>query len=96
MIGTMTHKEMTAHIRSRLKAEKIKARVRMDAATFGLPPSIYVDTPAFDARFTAEEARRIAEIAVANRLTLTRGAPVDVEIAEQTGSVGFCFENPNA
>ena len=49
----MNHKEMTAHIRSRIKAAGIKARVRM------MSGGIQVYTPKYGVEFSEEEQRTI-------------------------------------
>lgn len=90
----MTHKEMTAHIRGRIKKAGIRARVKMNQPLKGWPGGITIDTPTFEAEFTADEARVIAEIAIANGLTKTRGMPIDLEIATMTGNKGQSFEYP--
>lgn len=86
----LTHKEMTIHIRNRVKKAGIAARVRMEpgAGAFG-ERGIQVFPVTFDARFTPAQSREIAFICDVNKLTLVRGMPIDLDIAEQTGGVGL-------
>lgn len=69
------HKTMTAHIRKRLKAEGIKARVRMCKAC-GVR-SIQVIVPSYESRFTADEIEMIAFICKVNGLTGARRSEID-------------------
>ena len=66
----MSHKELTSHIRNRIKAAGIKARVKMNADCG--TKYITVVTPSFDARFTSEEIKTICTIAQCNKLTYVR------------------------
>lgn len=68
-------KDMTAHLRTRIAAKGIKARVRMCPAG----KSIQVFPPSFEAEFTHDEQRFIRALAVANKMTLVRGLPIDIE-----------------
>lgn len=70
----MNTKQMTAHIRSRINAAGIKARVR-----FWPDGQIQVFAPAYGIEFTESEQRAIRHIAVCNRLTWIRGQQIDVE-----------------
>jgi hypothetical protein len=74
-IAKMTPKEMTAHIRGRVKQAGIKARVRM--APGGGP--IQVFAIAYGVEFTEEEQRTIRIIAKTNRLTLVRGSEIIID-----------------
>ena len=85
----MTHKEMTANIRKRLKVEGVKARVDMIEAC-GVK-CIRVFVPAFDATFTDEEQRKIRFIAKLNRLTRARRSEIDVERMTDPKSMHFEF-----
>ena len=85
----LTHKEITAHIRSRIKAEKIKARVDM-FATCGVK-YIRVFVPAHDAVFSEENQRTIRNIAKCNNLTRARGEEIDVERMTDPQSMHFEF-----
>jgi len=69
----MTQKEMTKHLRSRIKAAGIQARVRMCGN------AIQVITPTYESRWTEEEQREINLIAQVNGLTLVRGMPVTLD-----------------
>jgi hypothetical protein len=73
--GLMTHKEMTAHIRSRLKAAGIPAKCSMQVTCGSL--HIYVRPVSYVARWTAEQTAAIFRLAHANRLTLVRGMEID-------------------
>lgn len=77
--------EMTAHIRRRIKAAGIKARVRK----FDDSRTIQVNAPAFGVEFTEDEQREIRHIAVCNRLTWVRGLPIIVE--QMTNPSAFDF-----
>lgn len=77
--------EMTAHIRRRIKAAGIKARVRK----FDDSRTIQVNAPAFGVEFTEDEQREIRHIAVCNRLTWVRGLPIVVE--QMTNPSAFDF-----
>lgn len=72
-----THKELTAHIRNRLKAAGIAARCKMQDGCDG-NKVIAVDVPAYDAQFTEEQQAEILLIASCNRLTFVRGLPLGV------------------
>ena len=91
----LTHKEMTSHIRNRVKAVGIKARVRMcpSAGAFG-HYGIQVFPVAHDLSFTPEQAREIAFICDCNKLTLVRGMKIDLDIAEQTAGKGLSVYMP--
>lgn len=69
----MNHKEMTAHIRKRIKAAGIKAKVRMWHGGH-----IQVNASAYGIEFTEEEQREIRHIAICNKLTWVRDLPIDV------------------
>lgn len=73
----MSHKEITAHIRGRIKHAGIKARVRLYEACGSRFIQIAGITP--DAEFTDEQQREIRIIAQVNGLTLSRGMPIDIE-----------------
>ena len=75
----MNHKEMTAHIRGRIKAAKIPARVRLYMAcgirniqVFGVKP---------DSVWTTAQAREINLIADVNGLTKARRSKIDLSDA---------------
>lgn len=74
-----------AHIRNRIKAAGIKARVRL-APGGG---SMQVFAPAYGLVFSEEEQRQIRLIAKCNRLTLVRGMEIDIE--QMTNPETFSF-----
>ena len=76
--ATMTHKEMTAHIRYRVKVAGVKAKVKMAEPQIG-DRQIRVACPAYDRPFTDDEQRQIRFIAKVNGLTRARGSEIDVE-----------------
>ena len=75
----MTHKELTKHIRGRIQAAGIKARVRMQEGNAG-NKCIQVFGVTYDSSFTAEESHTIQLIAQCNRLTYVRGLPIDINL----------------
>lgn len=88
---TITHKEMTAHIRSLIKRDKIPARVSM-FDTCGIR-YIRVSVVAHDARWTADQLRRIAFLADCNNLTGARAAKINTaHEAQLTDKMQFNFE----
>lgn len=79
---------LTKHIRSRIKSEGIKARVRMCPAG----GAVQVITPSYDARFTSDEIYKIAFIAKCNKLTMVRGDEIDPKsMSNNTGATEFNF-----
>jgi hypothetical protein len=87
----LTHKEMTAHIRKRLKVSNIPARVKMN--DFCGSKMISVVTPSCDARWDSSQLRQIGLIAQTNRLSMIRSMPIDVEnLACLTGTTQINFE----
>ena len=72
----LTTKEMTAHIRKRIKVAGIKARVRMTSGSTG---GIQVFPVAHEIEFTEDEQRQIRFLAKTNKLTCVRGVEIDVE-----------------
>ena len=87
----MTHKEMTAHIRNRLKAQRIPARVRLYTACG--TRYIQVNTVAYEARWSDEERRAIAICADVNGLTGAQGGKIDPELeAQLSHRQAFDFE----
>lgn len=86
----LSHKELTAHIRDRIKAAGIK-RVGVRMLTITGEQAIAVDPlGGVDARFTYEEQRTIRLIAQVNHLTYVRGLPIEVDAPDVNGS-GFWF-----
>lgn len=70
-------KEMTAHLRARIAASGIKARVRMAPGAYS--KSIQVFPPAYEIEFTHDEQRTIRTIAKSNKLTFVCGIEIDIE-----------------
>ena len=73
----LTHKEMTSHIRARVAASGIKARVMM--RNYCGVRGIAVVVPAYEIEFTESEQREIRLIAKVNGLTHARGMEIDIE-----------------
>lgn len=88
--GQMNHRELTQHIRGRIKAAGIKARVNMDVCCGSKKIIVYVTEPR--AVFTDEEQRTIRLIAQCNRLTWVRGMQIDIE--QMTNPQQFNFYLP--
>jgi len=78
---TLTHKEMTAHIRSRIKAEGIPANVKM--LNYCQVKGIAIYGKTYETRFTSEQCREIALIAQVNHLTKARGGVIDLDLEAQ-------------
>jgi hypothetical protein len=70
------HTEMTKHIRNRIKAANIKAKVHMYSAC-GVN-YICIVAPTYESWFTADEIEKISIIAQVNKLTGARGSAIDV------------------
>lgn len=88
---TMTHKEITAHFRNRLKIEKIKAKVKMNEAC-GIK-YVTIVVPAFETRFTAQEIKIIGIIAQVLKLTDARKSEIDLDnMVQLTGKIQWDFE----
>lgn len=66
-------KEMTAHLRNRIKAAGIKARVRF------LGRQIQVFPVAYGVEFSEADQHTIRFIAKVNKLTRVRGQEIDVD-----------------
>jgi len=78
--------EMTAHIRRRIKAAGIKARVRkLDDGC------IQVFAPEYGVTFSDDQQREIRHIADCNRLTLVRGLPIVVEQMTNPETFNFYY-----
>lgn len=91
----LSHKEMTKHIRGRLKACGIKARCSLYTACGTRYIKIGMDRERFfGAReWTEQEALEIGRIAQVNHLTEAQGSPIDLNIQRQlTKSHEFNFE----
>jgi len=85
----MSHKEMTSHIRTRVAASGIKARVMM--RNYCGVRGIAVVTPAYEIQFTESEQREIRLIAKVNGLTRARGMEIDIELMTDPTQVNFEF-----
>jgi len=84
----MTHKELTAHIRNRIKAAGIKAKVRMIDGNAGAKV-IQVNVPEYGMEFSHAEQREIRLIAQVNKLTLVRGMEIDLDRMTDPHSFDF-------
>lgn len=88
---SLTHKEMTKHVRGRLKASGIKARCRLYEAC-GVR-CIQISTPEYGKHFTPDQLREIGVIAQVNGLTDARRSPIDMDIIVQMTKLDtFTFE----
>lgn len=91
----LNHKEMTKHIRSRLKIAKIPARCSLYTSC-GIPYiKVSVDKELFEGarEWTTEQAYTIAHIADCNGLTGARSSKVDANhYAKLIGKHQFDFE----
>ena len=85
----MSHKEMTSHIRTRVAASGIKARVMM--RNYCGVRGIAVVVPAYEIQFTESEQRGIRLIAKVNGLTRARGMEIDIERMTDPSQVNFEF-----
>lgn len=79
--AALSHKEMVAHIRKRIKVAGIKACCKME--TFCGEKVVKVYTPTYESRFTSEEIREFTTIAKINRLTAARGMEINPEHESQ-------------
>ena len=86
----LTHKELTAHIRNRIKVAGIKASVRKQA--YCGDKVIRVDPVAYEISFTHAEQATIGSIADVNGLTFTMGAKITT--ANDVHGSGFVFVMP--
>lgn len=90
----MAIKNVTAlakHIRGRVKASGIKARVRIAP---GSRDCIQVFPPAYEIHFTEAEQREIRLIAVVNGMTLVRGMPIAIEQMTDPCGMNFYTHGP--
>lgn len=87
----MNHKEITAHIRKRLKHANVPCRVIKDESC-GVK-FVKVVVPAYETRWTSEQLSQIGLIATVNKLTFVQNMPVhDKETMSQlTGATQFDF-----
>jgi len=88
-VAPLTHKEMTAHVRSRIKKANIAARVQMNESCGVLWIQIFGAT--FEAEFNEQEQRTIRQIAKTSGLTLAQGMEIDVEQMTNAKSFQFVF-----
>lgn len=90
----LSHKDMTKHFRGRLKHAKIKARCNKEV-TCGVQV-IRISAPQHDVVFSNQETIRIYEIAMANKLTGSRGSDLaemrDLAIKHKWERNAFVFE----
>ena len=87
----MNHLEMTKHIRNRVRAAGIKARVRKYVSCG--TRYIQVVIPDAEWRWSAEQIVEIGLIGQANRLTFARRSSIDLDLLRQlTGKTVFNFE----
>lgn len=89
----MNHKEMTQHIRNRIKAAGIKARCKMQDGCSG-NRVIYVFAPAYGVEFSEADQRTVRLIAKTNRLTWVQGMEINLE--QMTNPNEFHFYMPEA
>ena len=75
-MNDVNHKRLTKHLRSRIKAEEIVARVKIREGNEGYKV-ISVMVPTYDARFAAAEIHKFCVAAKAIGLTLVRGAAIE-------------------
>ena len=83
----LSHKDMAAHIRGRIKQAGIKARVQMDDFCGVL--WIKVIGVTFESQFSEDEQRTIRQIAKVNGLTWAQG--MEIKIEQMTDAKGFHF-----
>lgn len=84
----LTHKQMTKHIRNRIKRAGVKANVRMQKG-LGNDRIIQINTIEYGLEFTQEEQRTIRQIAKTNRLTHVMG--VEIVVEQDTNPFDFNF-----
>ena len=84
----LTHKEMTAHIRKRIKIAGIVCKTKMAAGG-----NIIVSVPEYGVEFSEEQQRAIRHIAICNKLTWVRAMPINVD--QMTNPYDFSFFMPS-
>jgi hypothetical protein len=84
----IAHKEIVAHIRKRIKAAGISARVTMSDSCGQSVVHVFTTGP--DVLFTESEQREIRFIAKCCKLTRAYGAEIDVD--RMTDPTGMRFE----
>ena len=85
----LSHKEMTAWIRTCIRRHKIKARVRKK--TFCGDKIIQVSVPTYDSEFTEQEQREIRQIAIDNGLTWVMSMEINPEQMTNPKAFNFFF-----
>lgn len=86
MAESLKLKQKCSHMRAKLKAFGVKARVRM------MDGAIQVITPTFEYSWSHSELLEIAKCAIANRMTFVQGMEIDPSIVKQlTGRNQFDF-----
>lgn len=83
----MDHKEITAHLRKRIKAAGIKAKCKMQEHCGYMV--VAVDVPAYDVVFTEAQQHAIKLAAKVNKLTFAQG--MEIDLARSTNPQGFKF-----
>ena len=86
-ISMLTHKELTAHLRKRIKIAGIKARVDMMETCGCKAIRVFVTAPELE--FNESEQREIRHIAKCNGLSWVRGMEIDVD--QMTNPQSFHF-----
>lgn len=87
MTTTLTHKEIAAHLRDRLRFEGIQARVQM--RSYCGEKVVAVAPTTYEGRFTHDEQRTIGAIADVNGLSFSQGMAIDT--THDNHGVGFTF-----
>lgn len=87
----LSHKEMTKHIRKRIKIAGIQANVRMQNGAENTR-IIQVNTTEYGKEFLPNEQREIRHIAKCNNLTWVRGMEIDVEQMTNPDVFNFYYE----
>lgn len=86
----LNHKEMTKHIRTRIKVAGVKSLVRMIKSCGD--NIIQVNTIEYDVDFTDDEQRTIRKIAECNNLTWVRKLPINIEQMTNPSEFNFYYE----
>jgi hypothetical protein len=86
----MSHRDLTAQVRSEIKNAGIKAGVRLYKSCGS--NWVQVNVPAYEIDFTEDEQRMIRTIAKSLGLTLARGMEIDPE--QMTGPKSLNFVAP--
>lgn len=91
MTTLLNYKEMTAHIRSRLKASGIKAKCKM--SQYCGVKAIYITPVTFNDRFSESEQKEILLIAKTNKLTLAKGCEINLDQMTYANEATFEFHS---